>query len=512
MTTNDKFDALVARHTGLIRHIGRGLLPPESDVEDFAQDVVLKAYAARDQLRDPSKASAWIGAIARNTARSRIRKLRAEGAARETMGALSGGPPSPLESVLRAEARAAASAAVAGLPDDERDAVAARYAADLTPAEIARRDGLSYSVVTSRLHRARRRLRRVLGVAVSWALTRQAAATGSSYLGAGRIAVCVVTAICVHAAVLLALAAYRGPVSGDAGVAETSDVQVFAAAQDSSTVPTPLEVATVQDGGHVRTRDGFYATAGGPTSFDNVPWGGLTIEGWYYLPRAPQSREKWLLFAKPGSYTMELRGARPPLGPNPPPYSLDTRVYGTVTETVVGSTLGPMPLFEGQLPIRRWFHVSLQARRWPFGYPGPFLAALLRPPLGDRWAAPTARSVSIDGRQYGGADGGAGLARTDQPFLVGGALPTPLNAQSTWGDGSQDDEGVAHQPFPGLVGSVRVSSTVRYPMYAERITPTFDYVPDEDTSALWRFDAGPGAESYTDASGHGHHLTRRKLP
>lgn len=55
-------------------------------------------------------------------------------------------------------------------------------------------------------------------------------------------------------------------------------------------------------------------------------------------------------------------------------------------------------------------------------------------------------------------------------------------------------------PWSGLIGPVRISSSVRY---SGTFTPTWGWSADADTMALWNVDEGSGSWLY-DASGGGH--------
>ena len=52
------FDATVLGQMGHIRAVGRNRLRNQNELDDFVQETIARAYANRDQLRDPREAEA----------------------------------------------------------------------------------------------------------------------------------------------------------------------------------------------------------------------------------------------------------------------------------------------------------------------------------------------------------------------------------------------------------------------------------------------------------------------
>ena len=65
-----RFDQLVLAQVESIRRIGLSTLRDRERVADFVQEVILRAYVHRDQLRDPERVPQWLAVIAKNTART----------------------------------------------------------------------------------------------------------------------------------------------------------------------------------------------------------------------------------------------------------------------------------------------------------------------------------------------------------------------------------------------------------------------------------------------------------
>ena len=61
--------------------------------------------------------------------------------------------------------------------------------------------------------------------------------------------------------------------------------------------------------------------------------------------------------------------------------------------------------------------------------------------------------------------------------------------------------------FGGYIDEVRVSTVARYDVTKDGFTPRNKFKKDKETIALWHFDEPSGAQKFSDASGHAHHLT-----
>jgi RNA polymerase sigma factor (sigma-70 family) len=128
---------------------------------------MLRAYLGLGELRRPSSFGAWVCGIALNLGRMRLRQLGGEPRSEAELagglavpGALElGGEPTPAETVEALEALERVRAALAILPDHEREVVLMHYLEGLTAREIAVLLGEPVGTVRVRLYRARRRLR-----------------------------------------------------------------------------------------------------------------------------------------------------------------------------------------------------------------------------------------------------------------------------------------------------------------------------------------------------------------
>jgi RNA polymerase sigma-70 factor (ECF subfamily) len=135
--------------------------------EDLAATVFLKAFESRQRFRpSASSAAPWLYGIASNVlrrhARTELRRLRAYArlprgeAADIDVGAV-------VDRVDAASASARVYGALAEVPGAERTALLLVAWADLSYEEVAVALDVPVGTIRSRLHRARRRLRELLG-------------------------------------------------------------------------------------------------------------------------------------------------------------------------------------------------------------------------------------------------------------------------------------------------------------------------------------------------------------
>jgi RNA polymerase sigma-70 factor (ECF subfamily) len=129
--------------------------------EDLLADTFERALRARwrfDRRRASEKT--WIYAIALNCLRDNARRSSAEERALSRVGA--GEPAAAQNPVETVETRDTVHRALEVLSDEEREAVALRYGADLTVPEIARLTKQPLTTVEGRVYRGLRKLRDAL--------------------------------------------------------------------------------------------------------------------------------------------------------------------------------------------------------------------------------------------------------------------------------------------------------------------------------------------------------------
>lgn len=123
------------------------------DAEDVAQEVLLRACAKIGSLREPSSARAWLLQIARRLCIDHYRKTRPDGQLNENIAAPEAG---------LSDAAAALHAAIARLPESQREAIALYYMDGRKCSSIAAALGVSEEAVRTRLMRARLKLHDLL--------------------------------------------------------------------------------------------------------------------------------------------------------------------------------------------------------------------------------------------------------------------------------------------------------------------------------------------------------------
>ena len=129
--------------------------------EDLLADTFERALRARRRF-DPRKGSekTWLYAIALNCLRDQARRRSTEGRSLERI-ASGPSPRSPAEMEAIAD-RDLISRGLAALSEEEREAIALRFGADLTVPEIAKLTGEPLTTMEGRVYRALRKLREEL--------------------------------------------------------------------------------------------------------------------------------------------------------------------------------------------------------------------------------------------------------------------------------------------------------------------------------------------------------------
>ena len=159
---------LLDRHRAVLTALCRRALRDAPLAEDAFQETALQAMLGLNQLRDPQRFGAWLAGIGLNVCR---RWLRYRSRECWSWDAIQGGRqiaepadagPGPEESAEARDIAERVRQAAAGLPDGQRAVVLLFYLSGLTHAETAAELGIEVGAVKTRLHKARRTLRRKL--------------------------------------------------------------------------------------------------------------------------------------------------------------------------------------------------------------------------------------------------------------------------------------------------------------------------------------------------------------
>jgi RNA polymerase sigma-70 factor (ECF subfamily) len=155
------FDELIQRWHGPVWRYVRHLSEDDEAAHDIAQDIWLRVLRGIGGLRDPARLRAWLFGIAHRTWVDTLRKkYAARTADLDEVGQYElpdPGGPEELEQEL-----AAMEEELMRLPAIEREALTLFYLRELSLQEIAQALDIPIGTVKSRLHRARRMLRREL--------------------------------------------------------------------------------------------------------------------------------------------------------------------------------------------------------------------------------------------------------------------------------------------------------------------------------------------------------------
>lgn len=144
-------EQLFCREWARLIGAARLLLDEPADAEEVVQDAFVQLLAHRRELRDPTRAPAWLRTTVVNLSRARLRRrqvaLRHPERPDPDVGPADGG-------ALASHDVARVAAALATLSTRQRECVVLRHWSELDLAEIAAMLGISVGSVKTHLHRA----------------------------------------------------------------------------------------------------------------------------------------------------------------------------------------------------------------------------------------------------------------------------------------------------------------------------------------------------------------------
>ena len=161
-----RFDEYVLPEVDVMYRVAMSLTRNSADAEDLVQDALLRAYRAIDRF-DGRYPRAWLLTILRNAQVNRVRRKRPEllrdpDATMERVADTSEGGKTAEELVVDQGFDAEVEAAFEGLPDKFREVVQLVDIEALSYQEAADRIGVPVGTIMSRLHRARKRIKKQL--------------------------------------------------------------------------------------------------------------------------------------------------------------------------------------------------------------------------------------------------------------------------------------------------------------------------------------------------------------
>jgi RNA polymerase sigma-70 factor (ECF subfamily) len=151
---------LTRRYNQRLFRMARGILRNDSDAEDVVQETYVRVFTHLEQFRGDSSVGTWLVRIAINLALGRIRQHRPTVDIDDRPTASH--DPDPETLMARQELRTLIERSIDDLPDAFRGVFVARIVEGLSIQETAELFHIRPETVKTRVHRARRALRRSL--------------------------------------------------------------------------------------------------------------------------------------------------------------------------------------------------------------------------------------------------------------------------------------------------------------------------------------------------------------
>jgi RNA polymerase sigma-70 factor, ECF subfamily len=171
MTEPQQFESFVKAYQHMVFTGAARLLGNETDAEDIAQEVFLKAFERFDELRHSPTAGGWLKTVTRNLCLNHLTRYRArwrffseltsdrdDGAQEPEWAA----PDRHQEAIETADRRSLLEAALQALAPVHRVPLVLYHFEEMSYEEIAERLGVSLAKVKTDIHRGRESLRRRL--------------------------------------------------------------------------------------------------------------------------------------------------------------------------------------------------------------------------------------------------------------------------------------------------------------------------------------------------------------
>ena len=168
------FAAIMTRYNQRLFRVARGVMRDEAEAEDVLQEAYVRAFAALPGFRGEAGLGTWLTRIVLNEALGRMRRRRPTeqlevldqdaqtGDSRVVMFPGVNSAPSPEAAAARSEVRRLLEHAIDDLPEPFRLVFVMRDVEEMSIEETAANLGIRPETVKTRLHRARRLMRKHL--------------------------------------------------------------------------------------------------------------------------------------------------------------------------------------------------------------------------------------------------------------------------------------------------------------------------------------------------------------
>jgi RNA polymerase sigma-70 factor (ECF subfamily) len=179
----DSFRIIMQRNNQRLYRVARSVVQDDSEAEDVVQQAYVNAFISLGSFRGDSSLPTWLTRITRNEALERLRRRRpvvdlevldagpASGTSRVIPFPLMSESADPERAAAQSQVRRLIERAIDDLPEIFRVVFVMRDVEEMSIEETADFLGLPPATVKTRLHRARRQLRRALDEKLASTLT-----------------------------------------------------------------------------------------------------------------------------------------------------------------------------------------------------------------------------------------------------------------------------------------------------------------------------------------------------
>ena len=159
----DAFSILVANNKKRIEAVGRRFFNEITDIEDFVQEVFIKAYKNLSTFKGQSLFSTWITRIAFTTAINQKKSFKITDSFEEQGDFLPSPYDSPENEQIKSLTKEAINEAVQDLPENYAVCIKMFFYLDMNQEDISEMTGIPLNTVKSNIFRAKKILSQKLG-------------------------------------------------------------------------------------------------------------------------------------------------------------------------------------------------------------------------------------------------------------------------------------------------------------------------------------------------------------